>query len=229
MAGSSPTASGRTRSGQWGGIRRTLAAYQLPRLVTTCGVIVVTGLAPQPLAGDEPAEPLAGREPAEPIAAHSLPAAAALNVSYSAGRLTLRARDMPLSTVLGAIGERTGIDVRVAPQAERLVQVDIQDVPVLKAIRRILEQSVWVMLHEPTALGGSPGSAREIRVYGNVGKRPPAIPIATGEADRVDQRQNTDRSESLDHRSRVRAGAPAVSAKRPPQNYPIDQSLGDAG
>ena len=137
--------------------------------------------------------------------------APAISMTVSDGRLSLDARSAPLQSILNAIGDRTGVRVRLDEPGEArigngLVTIVLDAAPVEDALRRLLRGTDFVLVY-------SPGRLAEARVYGRNAEpagaetAPPA-----GSVDPVPAGEPQDRSSVAGLRSQV-LGNPDPAAR----------------
>ena len=89
------------------------------------------------------------------LAADKEPSHPTINVSVYEGLLTLQAVDVPLDDVLESIGDAAGIRVVFKGPMDTPVSWTVTDVPLEKALRRLLGRSSYVLTYgEPQAEGG---------------------------------------------------------------------------
>lgn len=113
---------------------------------------------------------------------------AAPRVAHDGGRLSVTAVDVQLATLMQAVGERTGIQVRIAPELDHRVSTTFEGVPLREALRRILQGLVWVTIYAPQGSAGAPAAPREVRIYGRIGQPRPPILVS---ADKVSRAANS--------------------------------------
>ncbi|MEW5735804.1 MAG: S8 family serine peptidase, partial [Thermodesulfobacteriota bacterium] len=98
------------------------------------------------------------------------PARATILISLYADRLSLCAKNTPLSEVLAALARR-GISVRQAPSVNPTVSVCVSDLPIAEAVERILKGTNYVLTWtRPEKSPGIPPRLAEIQVF------PPGAP-----------------------------------------------------
>lgn len=125
------------------------------RLVGVVGLGLILGIS-APAAAQQPGK----AEQAQVIVAH--------------GRLTVRARGMPLGKLLRLIAARTGVGVAVTGDLDAPVTVDLDDVEPGEAIRQLVKNHATVWIAQPAARRPEPDSldtrarARAVRALGDV-------------------------------------------------------------
>ena len=116
-----------------------------------------------------------------------------IEVSLRQGLLSVDLRETPLATALSAIGDEAGFRVAITGDLDTPVSWSFTDVPLDKALRRLLQNTNSVLIHGPSRDGGArrlvavhafsriavpgPGAARVARTIrtgkGELAGRPP--------------------------------------------------------
>jgi hypothetical protein len=107
----------------------------------------------------------------------------AMTVNADNGRLTVRARETPLVDVLQLIASRSGVGLAAAGDLDVRVTVDLDDVEIGEALRRLAEPgaTVWIVEPGPTA----PAATIVSQTHRSVGEFIPggAAPMAAETSD----------------------------------------------
>ncbi len=101
------------------------------------------------------------------LAADKEPPHPTINVSVHEGLLTLRAMDAPLADVLASIGEAAGFRVVFKGAMDTPVSWTLTDVPLEKALRRLLGRGSYVMTYDARQTEGEMGHLAEVRLMRN--------------------------------------------------------------
>jgi hypothetical protein len=100
--------------------------------------------------------------PATPGAAMpALPAPSTFRLQIDGSLMSLEAKGAPLSEILAAIGDLSGMDVVIEGELDGKVHDAFADLPLQRALKRLISDLPHVMLHDPGA-----ETPRELWVYG---------------------------------------------------------------
>ncbi len=78
-----------------------------------------------------------------------------IEVSLRQGLLSVDLRETSLATALSAIGDEAGFRVAITGDLDTPVSWSFTDVPLDKALRRLLQNTNWVLIHGPARDGGT--------------------------------------------------------------------------
>lgn len=134
-----------------------------------------------------------------------------LHVTVEQGLVTARLREAPLEAVLGALSTRAGFDLVMDGKFARPVSWTMRDVPLDKAIARLVGDNGLVMLYA-TARGARRLS--EVRVYSAPARRAPAFPNKFAPAPSGDPVPRARRPASVEDLAAVLAGETDFGLRR---------------
>jgi len=136
---------------------------------------------------------------------------AVVDIVVSRGLVTARLRDAPLNAVLGALAARAGFVLVIDGKFARPVSWTMTDVPLDKAIARLVGDNGLVMLYA-TARGARRLS--EVRVYSAPARRAPAFPNKFAPAPSGDPVPRARRPASVEDLAAVLAGETDFGLRR---------------
>jgi hypothetical protein len=111
-----------------------------------------------------------------PVAPAMALAQETLAVTYYEGRLSVRAKQMPLVRVLQEVSHRTGLEVRVLSTLQEEVSVVFAGVPLLDGLRRLLAPVNYLLLFDGSSQGGSIQPTQAL-VFGGATTSSSALPF----------------------------------------------------
>ncbi len=102
----------------------------------------------------------------QPVSALGQTASApALDISLEHGRLTMNVQDAPLSRVLQAIAAKGGFALDIAGQLDSKFSASFENVPIERALRRIVGRSSYIIELAPSTGAGAPRRIGKLSVY----------------------------------------------------------------
>jgi HEAT repeat protein len=91
----------------------------------------------------------------------ALPAPSTFRLQIDGSLMSLEAKGAPLSEILAAVGDLSGMDVVIEGELHGEVHDAFADLPLQRALKRLIGDLPHVMLHDPGA-----GTPRELWIYG---------------------------------------------------------------
>ena len=91
--------------------------------------------------------------------------ASGLDISLEDGRLTMNVRDASLSQVLQAIAAKEGFALDIAGKLDSKVSVSFENIPIERALRRIVGRSSYIIELAPPASTGAPRRIGKLTVF----------------------------------------------------------------
>ncbi len=89
----------------------------------------------------------------------------ALDIALEDGRLTMDVRDASLSQVLRVIAAKGGFALDIAGQLDSKVSASFENVPIERALRRIVGRSSYIIELAPSTGAGAPRRIGKLSVY----------------------------------------------------------------
>ncbi len=90
---------------------------------------------------------------------------ALIEVKVREGLLTVNARGVPLAEVLRAIGEKAGFTVIIRGNLSAPVTRSLSDIPLEKAIKRLIGENTWFMIYRPSDSERQASAPLRLQVY----------------------------------------------------------------
>jgi len=97
-----------------------------------------------------------------------------LAVTYHEGRLSVRAKQMPLVSILQEVSRQTGLEVRVMSSVQQEVSVMFTGLPLLDGLRRLLAPVNYLLLFDRSPQGSI--QPTRVLVFGG-GTTPSSVPL----------------------------------------------------
>ena len=102
----------------------------------------------------------------QPVSALGQTASApALDISLEHGRLTMNVQDAPLSRVLQAIAAKGGFALDIAGQLDSKFSASFENVPIERALRRIVGRSSYIIELVPATSSDAPHRIGKLSVF----------------------------------------------------------------
>ncbi len=102
----------------------------------------------------------------QPIFAHAQTGSEpALDITLEDGRLTMDVRDALLSRVLRTIAAKGGFALDIAGQLDSKVSASFENVPIKRALRRIVGRSSYIIELAPPTGAGVPRRIAKLSIY----------------------------------------------------------------
>ena len=93
-----------------------------------------------------------------------------LQVEITGAGISIEAVDVPLATILTTLGEAAPFEVRLPPEAGRVVTMTREDAPLEAVLDDLLQACSWMTFHHPGPVGtDEPGPVRQLWVLGEEG------------------------------------------------------------
>ncbi len=92
-------------------------------------------------------------------------AGSSLDIALKDGRLTMDVRDASLSQVLRVIAAKGGFALDIAGQLDSKVSASFENVPIERALRRIVGRSSYIIELAPSTGAGAPRRIGKLSVY----------------------------------------------------------------